>query len=142
MRAVTALAMVFAFSQSLGSAEPSRSGLPQPEEVRRQHPRLELRASPRLAFPPVNVFLTAELVGGYDTEEYYCPGLEWDWGDGGRSVNASECEPFEEGVSLQRRFTAEHAYRSAGVYRIRVTLHRQSRSLAKAEATVTVRDTE
>jgi len=139
MRTFMSWAVVWALSQSVGSGA-DRSGMPQPDEVRRQRPRLELRASPRLAFPPVNVFLTAELVGGPDTEEYYCPGLEWDWGDGGKSVHEADCAPFEDGILLQRRFTAEHAYGSAGVYRVRVSLQRESRSLAKAEATVTVRD--
>ena len=41
-------------------------------------PHLELRASPRMAFSPVNVLLTAELIGGDDVEEYHCPELEWD----------------------------------------------------------------
>ena len=33
-------------------------------------PRLDLRAAPRMAFSPVNVFFIAELQGGDDVEEY------------------------------------------------------------------------
>ena len=103
-------------------------------------PRLDLRASPRMAFSPVNVFLTAELVGGDEVEDYYCPSLEWNWGDGAKSVRESDCPPFAAGSSeLERRFSAEHGYRRAGDYEITVTLRRANRSLAVASARVNVR---
>jgi len=102
-------------------------------------PRLDLRATPRMAFSPVNVFLTAELVGGDELEDYYCPGLEWNWGDGAKSVRESDCPPFEPGRELERRFSAEHGYRRAGDYEITVTLRRANRSLAVASARVNVR---
>ena len=54
-------------------------------------PKLDLRATPRMAFSPVNVLLVAELTGGDDVEEYYCPELEWDWDDGGKSVHEADC---------------------------------------------------
>src|SRR6186997_1292728 len=78
-------------------------------------PHLELRASPRMAFSPVNVLLTAELIGGDDVEEYHCPELEWDWDDGGKSVHEGDCDPFEPGkTTIERRFTADHEYQKAG----------------------------
>ena len=103
-------------------------------------PHLELRASPRFAFSPVNVMLTAELVGGGDVEEYHCPELEWDWDDGGKSTHESDCAPFEPGkTTINRRFTADHAYRKAGIYRIKATMRRANRTLASATVKVTVR---
>jgi len=103
-------------------------------------PSLSLRATPRMAFSPVNVFLTAELTGGEDVEEMYCPELEWDWGNGGKSVQESDCSPYEPGVSkIERRFTAEHEYRRAGLYSIAVTLRRNGKAIARADVKVTVR---
>ncbi|HET8647233.1 MAG TPA: hypothetical protein VFO85_17180 [Vicinamibacteria bacterium] len=102
-------------------------------------PRLEVRASPRMGFSPVNVLLTAELMGGDDVEEFHCPEIEWDWDDGGKSVHEADCTPFEAGTRIQRRFTAEHEYRRAGSYRVKATMRRSGRNLAVASATVTVR---
>jgi hypothetical protein len=107
---------------------------------KQKKPRLDLRALPRMAFSPVNVFLTAELMGGDDVEELYCPELEWDWDDGGKSVHEADCPPFEAGVTkLERRFTAEHEYRKAGIYNVKVTMRRTNRSLAVATVKITVR---
>jgi hypothetical protein len=101
-------------------------------------PRLDLRAAPRMAFSPVNVLLTAELTGGEDVDQFYCPELEWNWDDGGKSVHESDCPPLEAGGVFERRFTAEHAFRQAGVYNVKVTMRKANRSIAVATATVTV----
>ena len=42
-------------------------------------------------------------------------------------------------TKIERRFTAEHTYRRAGVYNLSVTMRRANRTLAKASARVTVR---
>jgi len=74
-----------------------------------------------------------------DSEEFYCPALVWDWDDGGRSVHEADCPPFASGNTMDRRFIAEHAYRAAGVYNVKVTLKRVHRSVAAATTTVYVR---
>jgi hypothetical protein len=103
-------------------------------------PRLDVRATPRMAFSPVRVLLTAELSGGSDVEEYYCPEIEWDWDDGGKSVQESDCTPFEPGVTkIERRFTSDHQYNKAGIYNVRVTMRRSERPIATASVKVTVR---
>lgn len=103
-------------------------------------PTLSLRATPRMAFSPVTVFLTAELTGGDDVEDYYCPQLEWEWGDGGKSVQEGDCAPFEQGVSkIERRFSTDHSYRRAGVFNISVLLRRANKAIAKADVRVTIR---
>jgi hypothetical protein len=120
-------------------AAPSPAGDARPE-AKAKKPRLELRATPRMAFSPVTVFLTAELQGGDDVEEYYCPQLEWDWDDGGKSVQEGDCAPFVTGsTKIDRRFTAEHEYRRAGIYNIKVTMRRANRALAASNVRVTVR---
>jgi hypothetical protein len=102
-------------------------------------PRLDLRVTPRMAFSPVTVLVVAELQGGDDVEEFYCPEIEWEWDDGGKSVNEGDCPPFEAGTKIERRFTAEHDFRRAGVYNVKVTLRRAGRSIAANSVRVTVR---
>jgi hypothetical protein len=101
-------------------------------------PRFDLRASPPMAFSPVRVLLVGELRGGDDLEEYYCPGVEWEWGDGDRSVQESDCPPFEPGLELPRRFSASHAYHLPGRYQVKVTLRRADRTVAVATTPIMV----
>lgn len=106
--------------------------------ARPQRPRLDLRASPRVAFSPVEVLVIAELKGGQEVEEFYCPGLEWDWGDGSRSAHESDCAPFGGGTRLDRFFTARHAFRAPGAYTVRLTLSRAGRTVAVASVPLSV----
>jgi hypothetical protein len=101
-------------------------------------PRLGLRASPRVATSPVSVLVVAELRGGEEHEDFYCPGLEWDWGDGTRSSHESDCPPYEAGTILERRFSARHAYHAPGEYHVRLTLRRSDRTVAAASVPLIV----
>jgi len=128
MRTSTLTAIIIASLATAGlSAEKTRK------------PRLDLRAAPRMAFSPVNVLLTAELMGGDDVDQFYCPEIEWNWDDGGKSVHESDCAPLEAGGQFERRFTAQHAFRQAGTYNVKVTMRKANRPVAVATATVTVR---
>jgi len=109
------------------------------EEAKGKKPKLDLRATPRMAFSPVNVFFTAEFMGGDDLEEFHCPEIEWDWDDGGKSVQESDCQPFTPGTKIERRFSNDHTYSKAGVYNIKATFRRTNRTLAQATVRVTVR---
>jgi len=120
---------------SLIAAAPAPAG----DRGKVRKPRLDVRASPRFSFTPSTVLVTAELSGGDDGEEFYCPAVVWDWDDGGRSANESDCPPFQPGTPVERRFTAAHAYVRPGVYNVTVHMLRASRRLAMASATVTVR---
>lgn len=134
---MTRVALAAVIAVALAAPAPARDAKP---EAKLKKPRLDLKAIPRMAFSPVNIFLTAELQGGDDVEEYYCPQLEWDWDDGGKSVQEGDCPPFEAGTTkIDRRFTAEHEYRRAGVYNVKVTMRRANRSLAASNVRVTVR---
>src|SRR3954469_24269593 len=110
------------------------------EETKPKKPKLDLRATPRMAFSPVNILLTAELTGGDDVEDYYCPELEWDWDDGGKSVHEADCPEYEAGKSkIERRFTAEHAYDKAGLYNVKLTMRHANKTLAETTIKITVR---
>jgi hypothetical protein len=115
-------------------AAPAMAG----EARRVKRPRLDLRASPRMALMPIDVLLVAELVGGDDVEDFYCPAVEWEWGDGGRSTHESDCPPFEPGMAMDRRHSASHGYRQPGEYSVRITLRRAGRPLAVASTVVTI----
>ena len=118
----------------------SAAGPASADGVKLKKPRLDLRATPRMAFSPVRILMTAELMGGGDVEEYHCPEIEWDWDDGGKSIQESDCKPFEAGVTrIERRFTSDHQYNKAGIYNVRVTMRRTNRPLATASVRVTVR---
>ena len=55
-------------------------------------------------------------------------------------MSCSDCAPFDPGkTTIERRFTADHEYRKAGVYQIKATMRRANRTLASATVKVTVR---
>ena len=105
-----------------------------------RRPKLTLKAQPLIAMSPARVVLTAELVGGAnDYEDYYCPAIEWDWGDGTQSESSTDCEPYEPGKSeIKRRFTKEHVFR-AGAFRVGFRLKRRDKSVAFATVSIQVR---
>ena len=103
-------------------------------------PKITLKAQPVVSMSPARVVLTAELQGGAnDYEDFYCPSVEWDWGDGTHSESTIDCEPYEPGKSeIKRRFTVEHVFR-AGVYKVMFRLKRHERPLAAATVNIQVR---
>jgi len=105
-----------------------------------KRPKLTLKAQPVIAMSPARIVLTAELVGGpNDYEEYYCPTVEWDWGDGTHSESTNDCAPYEAGKSeIKRRFTVEHVFR-AGMFRVSLRLKRRERAVAFATVNIQVR---
>lgn len=109
-------------------------------EAKLKKPKLEIRVSPRMAFSPIQVLAVAELSGGDDVEEYYCPEIEWDWDDGGKSTHEADCPPFEAGLTkIERRFSAEHFYPRAGVYTLKASFKRNEKTFLANTVRVTVR---
>jgi hypothetical protein len=111
------------------------------EKKDQKHASLVLKATPPIAFSPARIVVTAELRGGADdTEELYCPGLEWDWGDGTKSESTSDCEPFQAGKSsIQRRFTSSHTYDISGPYRVLLRLRRGSKTIVSGNTSIQVK---
>ncbi len=104
-------------------------------------PKLTLRASPSVAFTPARIFLVAELRGGAnDYEEFYCPTIEWDWGDDTQSESSYDCEPYEPGKSeIRRRYSAEHTYRVAGRFQVQFRLKKKDKVVAAAQTVLQIR---
>lgn len=110
------------------------------KETDSKRPRITLRAQPSIAVAPARVVLTAEVVGGPDDfEEFYCPAIEWQWGDGTSSESSADCEPYEPGKStIKRRYTIQHVFRNGGAARVYFHLKRKDRILASASTTIQV----
>lgn len=114
---------------------------PVPKDAKARRPSLSLRAHPMVAFSPARITVTGDLQGGVnDYEEFYCPTVEWDWGDGTQSEVRADCEPFEAGKSeIKRRYTTDHVFREGGRYRITLRLKRNDKTVTSANITVQVR---
>ena len=128
-RALAAVVAVFlAASLTLGA------------EAKPKKPSLEMRVTPRMAFSPVTVLMVAELKGGDDIEQYYCPEIEWDWDDGGKSVHEADCPPFENGTTtIDRRFSQEHHYPRAGIYNVKASFKKSGNTFLASSIRITVR---
>jgi hypothetical protein len=122
---------------SVTAAEPQNRDKDQPHDKR---PKLSLKAQPVIAMAPARIVLTAELQGGpNDYEDYYCPTVEWDWGDGTQSESTNDCAPYESGKSeIKRRFTVSHVFR-AGVYRVSFKLKRRDKIVGLSTVSIQVR---
>ncbi len=108
-----------------------KAGSDKTPEARR--PKVRLKARPDAGITPMRVVLTAELEGGSDDfEEYYCPTIVWEWGDGGASEISSDCGPYTPGESqIKRRYTIEHTYKRSGRIRVYFAMrHRDKETVA------------
>jgi hypothetical protein len=106
-----------------------------------EKPSLSLKATPPLGFSPLRVRTVVDVRGGADDyQDFYCAAVEWDWGDGTMSENASDCEPYQAGKStIRRQFTADHVYRQRGSYRLVFRLKQKSKVVGLASAQIQVR---
>ena len=102
---------------------------------------LVLKATPPISFSPAKVFVSAELKGGSsDNDEFYCPGLEWDWGDGTKSESTNDCPPYEAGKStIEHRWSASHTFQTADSYRVQLRLLRGSKTIVGGNVSVQVK---
>jgi hypothetical protein len=115
------------------------SGAARQEENKK--PSLSLKATPPISFSPAKVRVVAEVRGGADDyEDFYCPTIEWDWGDGTISENGEDCNPYEAGKStIRRRFSAEHTFRMSGNFKVVFKLKRKTKTIAATSVSVQVR---
>ncbi|MFN8057793.1 MAG: hypothetical protein U0Q12_01415 [Vicinamibacterales bacterium] len=104
-------------------------------------PSLVLKATPAVSFAPAKIVLRAEIRGGPDDyQDFYCATVEWDWGDGTKSENSYDCEPYEAGKSeIRRRFLVEHVYQTSGEYRVQFNLKQRDHVIAATNTQVQVR---
>jgi hypothetical protein len=105
-----------------------------------KRPQLKLTARPPLGMAPQRVVLTAEIVGGPDdSEDFYCPTVEWDWGDLTQSESTADCEPYAPGKSsIKRRWTVEHVFQR-GSYHVVLRLKKHDKAITQATVIVEIR---
>lgn len=104
-------------------------------------PRLTLRATPMISYAPSRISLFADLEGGADDyQAYYCPTIEWQWGDGTTSEESADCDPYQAGKSqIQRFYSVRHTYRNPGRYRIFFVLKKNGKVVGRAGSQVLIR---
>jgi hypothetical protein len=104
-------------------------------------PALSLKASPSMGFAPTRVVLTAELKGGVnDYQDFYCASVEWDWGDGTKSLNKVDCDPFEAGKSeIERRHVVSHVFEAPGDFQVEFRLKQKDKIVGVARTSVKIR---
>jgi hypothetical protein len=104
-------------------------------------PSLSLRATPPVGFSPLRVRLVVDVRGGADDyEDFYCPAIEWDWGDGTVSGNSEDCDPYQPGKSkIRRRYSIEHVFREPRTLQIFFRMKQRDRVIAASSANIQVR---
>ena len=104
-------------------------------------PSVALKAIPPVGFSPLKVHATVEIRGGADDNaEFYCPAVEWDWGDDLTSGSSEDCDPYQPGKSsIQRRYAADHVYDQSGTYRLVIRLKQKNKVIGIASVNVQVR---
>lgn len=134
-RALVTLAAALVFASPLGSA----TGAPQ-SDGGDDKPSLSLRLTPSVGFTPLRVRVAVDIQGGpNDYQEFYCPTVEWDWGNGTMSERSGDCGPYEAGKStIERRFSNEHQFRQAGTYKVVFRLKQGDRVVGSSSGTVRV----
>jgi hypothetical protein len=135
--AIAAVAVAIGWS---GTATAGRSGDDERDDQTKR-PRLLLKVDPTVGLGPVHATVTADLVGGAnDYREFYCPTVQWDWGDGTRSESSGDCPPYRPGVSeIVRHFSVQHIFANEGQFRVTFRLTRQEKELVSARANVSIR---
>src|SRR5262245_7290647 len=107
----------------------------------KKKPSISVRVSPAAGFSPLKVVVSAEIKGGdNDFVEFYCPTIEWVWGDDTRAESTVDCDPYEAGKSeIRRRYTITRTFETAGQYKIEFRLKQKDKVVGAGSTTVQVR---
>jgi hypothetical protein len=108
---------------------------------KKKKPSISVRANPTAGFSPLKVFVTAEVKGGDDDfAEFYCPTVEWVWGDDTRAESSADCDPYEEGKSeIRRRYSVSRIFQTAGNFKVEFRLKQKDKVVGAGSTTVQVR---
>jgi hypothetical protein len=111
------------------------------QDAEKKKPSLTLRSSPSAGFTPLRVVLTAELKGGDDDfAEYYCPTVEWVWGDDTRAESTADCDPYEPGKSkIRRHYTTTRIFQISGDMKVEFRLKQKNKVVVATSTRITVR---
>jgi hypothetical protein len=134
MRRLIIVSMVLILGPSAGTATSGETALGKKTVLR-------LKALPQIALTPARISFTGFLSGNRNLERYYCPEVEWRFGDGARSVLSPDCHSVENRdlTPINRLWSVHHNYRWSGVYDVKLILRRDGRAVATATTQVVVR---
>ena len=132
------LPLVIAFTLSAAAVVSAGAGKPLDKDKK---PTLKVKASPAIAFSPARVVLTADLSGGAsDNEELYCAAIEWQWGDGTKSDQKVDCDPYVAGKSeVKRHFVVDRTFDTSGDYHVTLSLKQKNKVVAYGSTLVKIR---
>ena len=100
---------------------------------------LDLRVVPRIGPPSTDFVFVADLKGGVDGRELYCPTLEWQWDSDDTSVEEGNCPPYEAGVTpVQRHFSITHRFPAETSRDVMLVVRQGDKVLARANVSVRV----
>jgi hypothetical protein len=104
-------------------------------------PSISVKASPSVGFAPFRVVLTADVKGGPDDyEQFYCATVEWDMGDGNKSEQQIDCDPYEAGKSqIKRRYVKDQVFDLPGDFRVQFKLKQKNKVVGLGATTIRVR---
>lgn len=104
-------------------------------------PTLKLKATPTIAFSPARVVLTGDVTAGTSGDaELYCAAIEWQWGDGTKSNQTADCDPYVAGQSeIKRHFVADRVFDTSGDYHVTLTLKQKDKVVAFGSTLVKIR---
>lgn len=139
-RAMTAFVAMVALGTGPGTLAEAGAGHAGADDKQKK-PSVSVRTSPQAGFSPLRVVATAELRGGSDDyADFYCPIIEWEWGDGTRSEQRVDCDPYEAGKSeVKRRYTVDRTFHDAGEYRIVFRMKQDNKVVGSGQTSLRIR---
>jgi hypothetical protein len=140
-RTIVTLACAVALTSGEAAVSASSAAAAGTDNDKRKKPSVSVRTSPQSGFSPLRVVATAELRGGPDDyEAFYCPVIEWEWGDGTRTEQRVDCDPYEAGTSeVKRRYTVERLFHSAGDYKVVFRMKQNNKVVGSGQTLLRIR---
>ena len=104
-------------------------------------PSVRVSARPSTGFAPARIVLTAEIKGGpNDYADFYCPTIEWYWGDDTRAESKVDCDPYEAGKSeIKRRYVIDRVFQIPGNFRIEFRIKQKDKVVGGGSTVVNIR---
>lgn len=107
----------------------------------KKKPSVAVRSNPAAGFSPLKVLVSAEIKGGDDDfADFYCPTIEWVWGDDTRAESTSDCDPYEAGKSeIRRRYSVSRVFQTSGNFKVEFRIKQKNKVVGSGSTTVQVR---
>lgn len=108
-------------------------------------PQVDLKPSPQLAVLGIGPRASATVrfrlsVKDAGNEDYYCPRVEWEWEDGTRATEESDCPAFDRAQKQdhEKSWTKSHQFWEPGNHTVKVRLYKGDRLIRTLDAKVEV----